>query len=104
MTQPLHQADKLGLRKLNFAKQTNLDAFPVRVKRQDSTIENVMLMNEMVAFLDKEMPNAVYNYIAYPQTFEYNQEALKRSRDFQRRHELGSQGQLKADQETGSRS
>jgi len=67
---------------LNFAKSINLDTFPVRVKRQDSSIENVMLMDEMVAFLDKEMPNAVDNYKTYPQTFEYKQEALKHIQGF----------------------
>ena len=67
---------------MNFANSTNRDAFPVRIRRQDSTIENVMLMDEMVAFLDKEMPNAVNNYMAYPQTFEYNQEALKQIQGF----------------------
>ena len=41
-----------------------------------------MHMDEMVTFLDKEMPNAVDNYIAYPQTFEYNQEALKQIQGF----------------------
>ena len=82
MAQSLQQADKLGVQMLNFSDQTNLDAFPVRVKRQDSTIENVMLMDEMVAFLDKEMPNAVDNYMAYPQTFEYNQEALAEIQGF----------------------
>ena len=73
----LLQADKLGVRKLSFAKQTNLDAFPVRVRRQDSTIENVQLMDELIKFLDQEMPDAVHKYKAYPQSFEYNQKALK---------------------------
>ena len=41
-----------------------------------------MHMDEMVTFLDKEMPNAVDNYMAYPQTFEYNQEALKQVKGF----------------------
>ena len=54
----------------------------MRVRRQDSTIENVMLMDEMVVFLDKEMPNAVNNYVAYPETFEYNHEALKQIQGF----------------------
>ena len=81
MATPL-TVSKLGRQKLNFAKSINLDTFPVRVRRQDSTIENVMLMDEMVAFLDKEMPNAVDNYVAYPQTFEYNQEALKQIQGF----------------------
>ena len=39
-------------------------------------------MDEMVAFLDKEMPNAVNNYLAYPETFEYNHEALKQIQGF----------------------
>ena len=81
MAKPLI-VSKLGRQKVNFAKSIDLDTFPVRVRRQDSTIENVMLMDEMVAFLDKEMPNAVNNYMAYPQTFEYNQEALKQIQGF----------------------
>ena len=81
MAKPL-AVSKLGRHKLNFAKSINLDAFPVRVRRQDSTIENVMLMDEMVAFLDKEMPKAVDNYMAYPQTFQYNQEALAEIQGF----------------------
>ena len=76
MANPL-PVSKLGRHRFSFAKSINLDAFPVRVRRQDSTIENVMLMDEMVAFLDKEMPNAVNNYMAYPQSFDYNQVALK---------------------------
>ena len=78
----------------------------MRVRRKDSTIENVMLMDEMVAFLDKEMPNAVNNYVAYPQTFEYNQEALKQIQGFPEmtRTRLSRPGQLKADQVTMSRS
>ena len=81
MAKPL-AVSKLGRQRLNFAKSINLDAFPVRVRRKDSTIENVMLMDEMVAFLDKETPNAVNNYVAYPQTFEYNHEALKQIQGF----------------------
>ena len=81
MANPL-PVSKLGRHRFSFAKSINLDAFPVRVRRQDSTIENVMLMDEMVAFLDKEMPNAVDNYMAYPQTFQYNQEALKQIQGF----------------------
>ena len=81
MANPL-PVSKLGRQRFSFAKSINLDAFPVRVKRQDSTIENVMLMNEMVAFLDKEMPNAVNNYVAYPETFKYNHEALKQIQGF----------------------
>ena len=63
MANPL-PVSKLGRHRFSFAKSINLDAFPVRVRRQDSTIENVMLMDEMVAFLNKEMPNTVYNYLA----------------------------------------
>ena len=90
--------------RLNFANSTNLYAFPVRVRRQDSTIENVMLMDEMVAFLDKEMPNAVDNYVAYPHTLSRTRRRSNRFRVSQRRPEPDSQGQLKADQETMSRS
>ena len=63
MANPL-PVSKLGRHRFSFAKSINLDTFPVRVRRQDSTIENVMLMDEMVAFLDKEMPNTVDNYVA----------------------------------------
>ena len=81
MANPL-PVSKLGRHRFSFAKSINLDAFPVRVKRQDSTIENVMLMDEMVAFLDKEMPNAVNKYVASPHTFEYNHEVLKQIQGF----------------------
>ena len=126
MAKPL-TLSKLGRQQLNFAKSINLDTFPVRVKRQDSTIENVMLMAEMVAFLDKEMPNTVDNYIVRfprptPRTSEVRRGTCltttwpslrplsitrwpsNKSMVSQRRHELGSQGQLKADQDTESRS
>ena len=63
MAKPL-TVSKLGRQKLNFAKSINLDTFPVRVRRQDSTIEYVMLMNELVNFIKKEMPNAVDGYMA----------------------------------------
>ena len=49
----------------------------MRVRRQDSSIENVQLMDELMKFLDQEMPDAVHKYKAYPQSFEYNQKALK---------------------------
>ena len=62
---------------LNFSDQTNLDAFPVRVKRQDSTIENVMLMDELLNFVDQEIPDAVHKYKNYPPSFEYNQKGLR---------------------------
>ena len=78
----VHWSTNFNQQRLNFANNTNLYAFPVRVRRQNSTIENVMLMDEMVAFLDKEMPNAVNKYVAYPETFKYNQEALKQIQGF----------------------
>ena len=76
------QEDKLGRHRLCSPKSINLDTFPVRVRRQDSTIEYVMLMNEIINFIEKEMPNAVDSYMAYPQTFKYNQEALKQTQGF----------------------
>ena len=75
------QANSLGWRKLNYTNTTNLDCFPVRVIRQDSTVENVMLMGELTRFLDKEMPDAVSKYLAYPQ-FKYNQDALNHIQGF----------------------
>ena len=80
-TSPSLQADKLGWQNLSHANSVNLDTFPVRVRRQDSTIENVMLMDELTRFLDTEMPNAVGKYLAYPQ-FNYNQEALSHIQGF----------------------
>ena len=53
------QANDLGWKKFCFSNSTNLDTFSVRVRRQDSTIENVMLMDELTRFLEKEMPDAV---------------------------------------------
>ena len=76
------QEGKLGRHRLCSPKSINLDTFPVRVRRQDSTIEYVMLMNELVNFIKKEMPNAVDSYMAYPLTFKYNQEALKQTQGF----------------------
>ena len=53
------QASRFGWQKLSFTNTTNLETFPVRVRRQNSTIENVMLMDELTRFLDTEMPKAV---------------------------------------------
>ena len=77
----LLQAKTLGWQKLGHTSTTNLDNFPVRVRRQNSTIEDVMLMDELTRFLDTEMPNAVSKYLAYPQ-FKYNQEALNHIQGF----------------------
>ena len=77
----LLQAKSLGWQKLVYTNTTNLDNFPVRVRRQDSTIENVMLMDELTRFLDTEIPEAVGKYLAYPQ-FKYNQEALNHIQGF----------------------
>ena len=76
------QANRLGWQTLRFKSVSNLETFPVTVRRQDSTIENVMLMDELMRFLDKEMPEAASKYLAYPQSFGYNQEALKRIQGF----------------------
>ena len=75
------QANRLCWQKLGHTNTTNLDTFPVRVRRQDSTIENVMLMNELSRFMDTEMPESVSKYLAYPQ-FKYNQEALSHIEGF----------------------
>ena len=41
-------------------------------------------MAELPKFLDNEFPNAVSGYLAYPQSFDYKQEALKKSQGFPR--------------------
>ena len=50
-----------------------MDKFCVRVRRQDS----VMLMDELTRFMDDEIPEAVSKYMAYPQSFDHNKEALQ---------------------------
>ena len=75
------EANRLGWQKLGFTNTTNLDTFPVRVRRQDSTIENVMLRDELARFLDIEMPESVSKYLAYPQ-FKYNQKDLHHIQGF----------------------
>ena len=75
------QANDLGWKKFCLSIPTNLDSFSVRVRRQDSTIENVMLMDELTRFLDTEMPESVSKYLAYPQ-FNYNLEALSHIQGF----------------------
>ena len=81
MASGLQQASRLGWQNLSFTNTANLDTFPVRVRRQDSTIEDVMLMDELTRFLDTEIPEAVGKYLAYPQ-FKYNQEALNHIQGF----------------------
>ena len=74
--------DNLGKKGWNDIKKTCVDTFPVRVRRQDSTIENVKLMDELVKFLDTEMPDAVSKYFAYPQFYKYDQDALQHFQGF----------------------
>ena len=69
------QANRLGTQKLSYTDSTVLENFPVRVRRQDSTIKNVNLMDELIRFLDKEMPEAVSKFLEYPQ-FKYDQSTL----------------------------
>ena len=76
------KVNSLGWQQLSHRNATNLETFPVMVRRQDSTVENVMLMDELTRFLEKEMPDAVNKYLAYPQSFEYNLEGLKGILDF----------------------
>ena len=70
-------ADKLGQWGRNNKKATRLENFPVTVKRQDSTQEKVMLMDELNRFLDTHEPNAVNKYLSYPKSFKYDQEPLQ---------------------------
>ena len=72
----------LGWQKLTFTHSTSLDSFPVRVKPQNSTIENVKLMEELLRFTDAQFPDAVNKYLALPQAFQYNQNALKHIQGF----------------------
>ena len=74
--------DNIGQQRWNNTKSTCLDTFPVRVKRQDSTIENVMLMDELLNFVDNVEPEAVNRYVTYPQNFRYNQDALQHIQGF----------------------
>ena len=72
----------LGWQKLTFTHSTSLDSFPVRVRRQNSTIENVKLMEELLRFTDEQFPDAVNKYLALPQAFQFNQNALKHIQGF----------------------
>ena len=72
----------LGWQKLTFTHSTSLDSFPVKVRRQNSTIENVKLMEELLRFTDEQFPDAVNKYLALPQAFQYNQNALKHIQGF----------------------
>jgi hypothetical protein len=77
------QANRLGWQKSSHTSTTNLDTFPVTVRRQDSTTtENVNLMDELTRFLDNNMPEAVSKYMAFPQSFQYDQDALSNIHGF----------------------
>ena len=78
---PLY-ADKLGQWGRNNTKSTRLENFPVTVKRQDSTQEKVMLMDELNRFLDTHEPNAVNKHLSYPKSFKYDQEPLQHIEGF----------------------
>ena len=72
----------LGWQKLTFTHSSSLDSFPVRVRRQNSTFENVKLMEELLRFTDAQFPDAVNKYLALPQAFQFNQNALKHIQGF----------------------
>ena len=74
--------DKLGQQKRSNSKTTKLDNFPVTVKRQDSTVEKVMLMDELNSFLDCHEPDAVNKYLSYPKSFEYDEKKLQHIEGF----------------------
>ena len=74
--------DNLGKKRWSAIKKTCVDTFPVRVRRQDSTIENVKLMDELVRFLDTEMPEGVSKYFAFPQFYKYDQDSLQHVQGF----------------------
>ena len=95
-----NEQTSFGLKKLTHTNSTNLESIPVTVKRQDSTIENVMLMDELLAFVDAQFPNAVNKYLAHPQAFEYNYKALNNTHGFlkeaQERPDIGWQWRRRA--------
>ena len=62
--------------KNNTKSFSSLDYFPVTVRRQDSTTENVMLMDELVRFLDAVEPDALNKQLRYPKSFQYNEDSL----------------------------
>ena len=76
MTSLQQHTSSLGPKSLNPTTSTNLNNFSVRVRRQDSTIEEVFLMAELLEFVDKQIPDAVNKFLAYPQSFKYDQKAL----------------------------
>ena len=81
MAHPLF-VNRLGHQKLTQKRVTDLNSFLVKVRRQDSTIDDVRLMEELIRFLENEMPGATSQFLAYPKTFEYNQDALKTTQGF----------------------
>ena len=71
MTSLQQHTSSLGPQSLTPTTSTNLDNFSVRV-----TIEEVFLMAELLEFVDKQIPDAVNKFLAYPQSFKYDQKAL----------------------------
>ena len=71
MTSLQQHTSSLGPQSLTPRTSTNLDNFSVRV-----TIEEVFLMAELLKFVDKQIPDAVNKFLAYPQSFKYDQKAL----------------------------
>ena len=71
MTSVQQHTSSLGPQSLTPRTSTNLDNFSVRV-----TIEEVFLMAELLKFVDKQIPDAVNKFLAYPQSFKYDQKAL----------------------------
>ena len=71
MTSLQQHTSSLGPQSLTPTTSTNLDNFSVRV-----TIEEVFLMAELLKFVDKQIPDAVNKFLAYPQSFKYDQKAL----------------------------
>ena len=74
--------NQLGRHRRENTKFSSLDSFPVTVRRQDSTIENAMLMDELTRFLDTQEPDALNKHLSYPKSFQYNEDSLHHIQGF----------------------
>ena len=61
-----------GRQNLTISQGRAAKDFPVRVRRQDSTIHESSVMVECQRFLDAKFPNVANEFIVHP-PFKYNQ-------------------------------
>ena len=72
----------LGIHQRRNTRATStLSTFPVRVRRQDTTIHHVMLMDELKHFLDVHEP-VIRKPLVYPPSFQYDQRSLFHTQGF----------------------